>query len=142
MHPRNVFPGEEMEDNSGLEDNIVVQWIRSYAIRTCVKSTQVAAYATLYREWLGSSADEGRVKQRYAPGRRKKSMIRWPPNGTSYSSECSVMNGNAGDWNILVPAGKEITEMPSVKAIERGTEQTEFLVEIWGRCGVVDPDTS
>ena len=25
VHPRNVFPGEEMEDNNGLEDNTVVQ---------------------------------------------------------------------------------------------------------------------
>jgi hypothetical protein len=33
--------------------------------------------------WLGSSAEEGRAKLRYAPGRRKEPLIRRCPNETS-----------------------------------------------------------
>lgn len=34
-------------------------------------------------EWFGLRADEGRAKQRNAPGRRKESLIRGSPNRTS-----------------------------------------------------------
>lgn len=34
-------------------------------------------------EWFGLRADEGRAKQRNAPGRRKESVIRGSPNRTS-----------------------------------------------------------
>lgn len=33
--------------------------------------------------WFGLRADEGRAKQRNAPGRRKESVIRGSPNRTS-----------------------------------------------------------
>jgi len=35
-----------------------------------------AAFATPPGEWLGSGAEEGRAKLRYASGRRKEPMIR------------------------------------------------------------------
>ena len=35
------------------------------------------------RGWLGSRPEEGRAKQRYAPGRCKEPAIRGYPNGTS-----------------------------------------------------------
>lgn len=34
--------------------------------------------------------------------------------------------GNCPNWNILVGQGKEINEIPLVKAIETGTVQTEL----------------
>ena len=36
----------------------------------------------------------------------------------------SKMEANAGNWNILVPAGKGITMIPPVVASERGRAQT------------------
>ena len=48
------------------------------------------------------------------------------------------MDGNAGNWSVLVPAGKEIKQkMPWVTASENGIEQTECLSVMKGRCGVV-----
>ena len=39
-----------------------------------------------------------------------------------------VQEANAGNWNILVPAGKENNLMiPPVVASERGTAQTKFV---------------
>ena len=44
-------------------------------------------------------------------GRSKYPLIHWFPNGTTRQSEglssCSVQEANAGNWNILVPVGKE-----------------------------------
>ena len=59
---------------------------RSYATWTCARS-YASGDATPHGGWFGQSAEEGRVKQRYASGRCTKPMIRRLPNGTSYSSE-------------------------------------------------------
>jgi len=46
-------------------------------------------------------------------------------------------SAHAGNWNILVPAGKENNfVMPLVTASESGREQTEFPYESMERCGV------
>ena len=48
-----------------------------------------------------------------------------------------IEKAHAGNWNILVPAGKENNfVMPLVTASESGTEQTEFPYESKERCGV------
>jgi hypothetical protein len=52
-----------------------------YAIRTLVEPI-FAAYILL-GGWLGSDADEGRAKQRYARGRRMEPLNPGLPNGTS-----------------------------------------------------------
>ena len=50
--------------------------IQSHAIWTYVKPTVNGKLVTPFGESLGSSAEEGRVKLRKAPGRCKKPMIR------------------------------------------------------------------
>ncbi len=74
-----------------------------------------------------------------ASGRRMEPVIRRCPNATSWPQGRSVRIGNPRDRSILVRGGKEINEMPSVKAIEEGTGQTESRAERRGRCGVRTP---
>ena len=58
--------------------------------------------------WLGSDSDEERGKQRYALGRCKQPLIQGFLNETSYPSGWLVIIAYAGNWSVLVPAGKEI----------------------------------
>lgn len=55
----------------------LVRECQSYAIYNLdVCQADSLWLATLFGEWLGSGADEGRAKLRNAPGRRKEPMIR------------------------------------------------------------------
>lgn len=52
------------------------------------------------------------------------SAIAWNygfPNGATYLVYQDVIFGNLGKWNISVPRGKEIKEIPPVGTIEKGT---------------------
>jgi hypothetical protein len=55
--------------------------------------------------WLGSSADEGHDKLWYSSASRMWALNRGCLNWTSFYSETK---GNPGNWNVLVPGGKEI----------------------------------
>ncbi len=75
---------------------------------------------------LENGAEEGRDYLRKASGSWKWALIRWYPNGeTQYDSSRIIHDwihrsweGNLGNWNILVPRGKEI-EWDSVSSGER-----------------------
>ena len=70
--------------------------IMRHTVFHCVTS----AATTPSGGWLGSGAEEGRAKLRYAPGRRKEPLIRRLPNGTSYHGKPVVILhriGNAGN---------------------------------------------
>ena len=64
---------------------------------------------------LALEADEGRDKLRYASGSSKYALIRGSPNAGTHLQLCvsilewinSSSEGNLGNWNILVPKGKE-----------------------------------
>ena len=49
------------------------------------------------------------------------------PNGETHQFTGTRKGANEGKWNISVPSGKEIKEIPLVVASERGTGQTSNI---------------
>ena len=62
------------------------------------------------RGWFGSSAEEGRAKQRYAPGRCKEPLIRGCPNGTP-------------DTSVSI---RKDRERPELKHLSRGRRRNQL----------------
>ncbi len=84
---------------------------------------------------LVDSGEEGRGKQRYAPGSRKQALIRRNPNAaTHFGLYQSIpywihrwIEANVGKWNISVPTGRENEDIPPVAASEKGKAQIHAL---------------
>jgi len=70
-----------------------------------------------------TKAEEGRRRQRYRRVGAKQPLIRWFPNGATpvvvtRQTTCSARGGYPGNWNILVPGGRE-SNSDSVSSGER-----------------------
>ena len=89
--------------------------------------------------WLGSGAEEGRAKRRYASGRRMEPLIRGSPNGAFRRSRKGFgtqggpqpsLRGNPPNGNILVGGGRENNSDP----LSRGDRKGESPNQIpWGK---------
>ena len=90
--------------------------------------------------WLGSGADEGRGKRRYARGRRMQPLNPGSPNGTSRYGRIArsvretrgeyslrgVPNGNPPNGNILVGGGKETKRDPLSRGDRKGESPNQI----------------
>ena len=90
---------------------------------------------------LENGAEEGRDYLRKVWGSWKWALIPECPNGETQHDLShairkwihSLREGNPGNWNILVPGGKENKLMiPLVAASERGTGQTSLRAGVVG----------
>ena len=81
---------------------------------------------------LAPGADEGRGKQRNAPGSRKQALIRGCPNGethwskppVSYTEYIGVWKGTRGTETSKYPEEEKKSLIPPVVASEKGRAQT------------------
>ena len=88
-------------------------------------------------------AEEGRGKRRYAPGSRKRALIRGSPNGATRRRECSGIaggihtpaRGTGGSETSQYPEEEKSTEIPQVAASERGGAQTRLVGKPAGVAG-------
>ena len=89
---------------------------------------------------LASGSEEGRGKLRKSPGISKHELIRRIPNGTTHQAEGLVPSqdgADAGNWNILVPAGKE----RKIDSLSSGDRKENSLNRFcFGKGGVAGPD--
>ena len=88
---------------------------------------------------LASGSEEGRGKLRKSPGISKHELIRRIPNGTTHQVEDlvpSLDGADAGNWNILVPAGKE----RNIDSLSSGDRKEKSLNRrCFGKGGVAGP---
>ncbi len=89
-------------------------------------------YAGRAADALASEVDEGRGKQRYAPGRRRRPSIRGCPNGGTRAGSCPraparihrAGGTTRGTETSKYPEEEKSTEIPGVAASETGPAQT------------------